>query len=414
MLEVVWPKKADILAWQELAKTARNTLVKIRENAEGIGCNFDLNGRHLVTQKISEYRDVDPIHATAPIVAELLEQYEQLSDAYRTRSEQSKDQYDQERNSRLEQVKAKNDEIGNLRSEHSAEVDHLKAKHWDEISEMRQRHREETNRDNKRHEEEVRDMRQQHDQLLDRTRSTNESARRKLLETIQEAQNKIITTQKQLEEAQKSHETAMAATLKRLEDEIRRAAEDKRKMEDGHKMQLLNEKQMYDADLETRSERYEKKLFKTKKAHHTEVTRLVSMQKQSAGELESYSGALLTRDIKEFSLLEMAELKVLSDGEIGDRFSGLSQEVDRLSRLDWNPNPKHWTKQIVQVFSSNDRAFRKQILQDQIWCLLREFIFCSPFRVFGDEGRLLETQWNERCGRGKYPPPVSYRRYSDF
>jgi len=51
--------------------------------------------------------------------------------------------------------------------------------------------------------------------------------------------------------------------------------------------------------------------------------------------------------------------------------------------------------------SGNQRKLKKQILQDSLWIILYTTIFSSPFRIFGDEGRALETQWSDAFGRDR-------------
>jgi hypothetical protein len=124
-------------------------------------------------------------------------------------------------------------------------------------------------------------------------------------------------------------------------------------------------------------------------------------EKSLREKIAEYSGALLARDRNDFNMVEHDVLEPMSDNEIEGRFVDLVQDVDRLSRLEWKQNPKGWTIQILRSLSSNQRLLKKQILQDIIWVILHEFVFCSPFRIFGEEGQALESQWNKECGTGK-------------
>ncbi|KAG0645703.1 hypothetical protein D0Z07_8513 [Hyphodiscus hymeniophilus] len=45
--------------------------------------------------------------------------------------------------------------------------------------------------------------------------------------------------------------------------------------------------------------------------------------------------------------------------------------------------------------SQNQQLFKKQVLQDAIWGILQQYIFASPFRPFGEEGRKLENAWRD-------------------
>ena len=40
-------------------------------------------------------------------------------------------------------------------------------------------------------------------------------------------------------------------------------------------------------------------------------------------------------------------------------------------------------------------------MQNTLWVILYEMIFCTPFRVFGEEGVKLDMQWLDKYGQGK-------------
>ncbi|OAL55641.1 hypothetical protein IQ07DRAFT_583093 [Pyrenochaeta sp. DS3sAY3a] len=111
-----------------------------------------------------------------------------------------------------------------------------------------------------------------------------------------------------------------------------------------------------------------------------------------------YSGALLERDKTTYNMFEGKLFEPLLDVEVETRFVELTEEVDTLSRLDWKANPSGWPEPVLLRLSRNQKTLKRQILKDTIWVILHDFVFCSPFRVFGDEGRALEAKWNEECG----------------
>jgi hypothetical protein len=114
-----------------------------------------------------------------------------------------------------------------------------------------------------------------------------------------------------------------------------------------------------------------------------------------------YSSTLLERDKITYNMIEGKNFEPLLDVEVEARFAALAEEVDILSRLDWKANPSGWSDPVLSRLSRNQKTLERQILKDTIWVTLHEFVFCSPFRVFGDEGRALESKWNEECGAGK-------------
>jgi ribosomal protein S17E len=131
--------------------------------------------------------------------------------------------------------------------------------------------------------------------------------------------------------------------------------------------------------------------FKTMKAQLEEAH--AAETKRLRRDIEAYSEDLLTRD----------DFKPMMDNEIKGRFLDLAQEIDTLARLEWKPNQKEWTNQILRRLSGNQRLLKKQILQDSVWVILHENIFSSPFKVFGEEGQRLESQWNDKYEQGWSP-----------
>ena len=80
-------------------------------------------------------------------------------------------------------------------------------------------------------------------------------------------------------------------------------------------------------------------------------------------------------------------------------FLEVVQMVDTLGRLVWKPNQKVWNDEKLRQLgkNQNQRVLKKSILQDLIWKIMLKHIFCSPFRVFGNEGEKLEKEWREQC-----------------
>jgi hypothetical protein len=108
-------------------------------------------------------------------------------------------------------------------------------------------------------------------------------------------------------------------------------------------------------------------------------------------DIEALNGALVARE----------HFKPLSDHDLKSLFSDLVIDIDHVARLGWKYNQTAWTEELLAQVAKNPRRIKKNILQESIWIALYENIFCSPFRVFGEEGRSLETQWNVAFGRGR-------------
>jgi len=178
-------------------------------------------------------------------------------------------------------------------------------------------------------------------------------------------------------ESEKKHLHAKISDMQQKHDSEK---EQMRKDFDSRKLQLERQKTEEEARLKSE---FEKKKAQLEAAHAAETKHLRK-------DIEAYTKALLARD----------EFKPMPDTEIKARFQDLAEEVDTLARLEWKPNQKEWTNQALRGLSGNDRLLKKQILQDSVWVILHETIFCSPFRVFGEEGRSLESQWNDVYGKG--------------
>jgi malate synthase len=119
----------------------------------------------------------------------------------------------------------------------------------------------------------------------------------------------------------------------------------------------------------------------------------VEQQAALRKDVEYPNGELLARD----------PYTPLTDHELKSPFQGLGNEIDALSRLKWKSNQAEWPNDLLGRLSDNQRKVKKQLAQDIVWIILYEKIFCSPFRVFGEEGQRLELQWNEAYGKGYDP-----------
>ena len=230
----------------------------------------------------------------------------------------------------------------------------------------------------------------EHDSIISRMRQEHDSE----ISRISQEHDSEISRMSQEHE---SHRARLIAQMAEMKQEHDSEQEQLRTSFDARKLHLERQKVEGEARLKSQ--------FETKKAqlesmHATEKRRL---QK----DIEAYSGALLTRD----------EFKPMPDNEIKARFLDLVQEIDALARLEWRSVQKEWTTQVLLGLSVNQRLLRKQILQDSIWVILHENIFCSPFRIFGEEGGSLESQWNDEYGKGwssGTPSPISLVAASDI
>jgi hypothetical protein len=82
----------------------------------------------------------------------------------------------------------------------------------------------------------------------------------------------------------------------------------------------------------------------------------------------------------------------------------LDQLVAKASKL-WQPQDLGWTDNLLARLApqNQQKTIRRQIIQDSVWVILNKNIFCSPFRVFGEEGERLEVEWKDGYREGKTP-----------
>lgn len=95
----------------------------------------------------------------------------------------------------------------------------------------------------------------------------------------------------------------------------------------------------------------------------------------------------------------------ITDRDLKTKLTELSSKVDSLGKLQWSPDRPTWRDDQLKQVSVNSKRLQKSIIQETVWLVLHEYILCSPFRVFGTEGIIMEKQWNDAYGNGPYANP---------
>lgn len=225
------------------------------------------------------------------------------------------------------------------------------------------------------------------------------NAEKEALQHLQEERNaEEKRLHSRISELQQQHESEIDRMQQEYESEMGRIRHEHESEEDRMHQEHKSEEDRMLKEHESNQALLRAKMEKMKQDHDSE-------QKQMRKELEAAHAEetkRLRRDIEAYSkdLLTRDDFKPMLDNEIKGRFLDLAQEIDTLARLEWKPNQKEWTNQVLRRLSGNQRLLKKQILQDSVWVILHENIFCSPFRVFGEEGRRLESQWNDTYEQG--------------
>jgi predicted nucleic acid-binding Zn-ribbon protein len=95
----------------------------------------------------------------------------------------------------------------------------------------------------------------------------------------------------------------------------------------------------------------------------------------------------------------------ITDRDLKTKFTELYSKVDSLGKLQWSPGRSTWRDDQLRQVRVNSKKLQKSIIQETVWLVLHEYILCSPFRVFGKEGKIMEKQWNDAYGNGPYANP---------
>ncbi|KAG4439729.1 hypothetical protein IFR05_004807 [Cadophora sp. M221] len=122
-------------------------------------------------------------------------------------------------------------------------------------------------------------------------------------------------------------------------------------------------------------------------AHEKEKVSLTRGLQES---VEVLKGALVRRD----------HFKAMSDHELSYRFQEISSEVDDIARIHWDQRQVSTWPFTDQSFrhSENERRMKQYLIQNTLWVILYERVFCTPFRILGEEGKALEREWLQRFG----------------
>ena len=309
------------------------------------------------------------------------------------------------------------EELKNMEEQHDAEIENMVGKHEAESGALK--------KENNILNSMITTMRAEHG----RTLRVMEEEHDTQIETKEEEHKKELERRRNIVDSlKKGHVAELANRDKRYEEELESQENRYTQELSAHKAEIATVKNAHAAELSNReadhrseltslNEKNTREQSSRAKLHADEMTKLKKQYREYLETLReehattvnalrndvvAYSGELLKRDQKTFNMVEGEPFEPMLDTDIEARFLDLAQDVDALSRLEWKAAPIGWTEQFLNAVSSNQRLLKKQILQDNIWTVLHEFIFCSPFRIFGDEGRTLEARWNEECGTGEH------------
>jgi chromosome segregation ATPase len=218
------------------------------------------------------------------------------------------------------------------------------------------------------------DLKFEHEQAMIRTADDNKDTEQQLVERYQ----------KQIAEKDR--------TLQRLKDSIQgQVAEQTRRYKD--KISALNS-QIDDLEanarkVEDRARRQFEDQEKRLKQTHQQEMRAVKQEK------ENLVGALVER----------SAFKGIADHVVEARFKKLAKAVDQFARTctNWDKNREmDWPcSENVLRTHENPRQMKQYFIQNNVWTLLYDNIFNTPFQCFGDDGQTYYEEWIGTFGESK-------------
>jgi hypothetical protein len=294
------------------------------------------------------------------------------------------------------------------------EIEVDRRKHDAQITRLRQEHVEALNTQKQKFDDAINKF-QEHSQQLQQSYEHNEEERRRTIEEDSKAQRKEHG--RAMESLKIDHRQAMEINVSEHEKEASQFQE----MIEHLRAEGRIQKQALETEKRRMQQRHEEGTNRILRSHREDADRLKQSHKDEINRLtreyEARTSQLaqehekrqidteraskqhqekLLLDIKSRNKALMARETTaqLSDGELRSMFANLANEVDTLARTKWIHNHSPWTNEAQAGMTDSPKRLQKQILQDTIWTSFFEHIFCSPFKVFGDEGQALDAQWN--------------------
>ena len=340
------------------------------------------NLAYVISSESSDGRE----RSVPDMVSHLVARYRQLQDLYRDLRRES-DLLKDEKNTleiafqaSQEKTQTQRDEWNNRAARYQSEIDRLK----DTVTRLRQSYEEANHGISKQREDLDNALKASHhaqEQLHQSHRRNVEDIQKQNATREADLRAKYEISERQMKEEHDSAVNHLGCVVDSLEKDL-----EKRKKEfELETMQLKQSHKIKQDKLKDNFNMYESQLKQTHK----------QQQERLQKDIQSRNKALIAREI----------YSPITDGELKSLFSSLVREVDSLARLKWTINQSPWPDEELSKISDTPKRLQKQIMKETIWDILYEQVFCSPFRVFGTEGSVLESEWNKAFGGGKSAQP---------
>ena len=270
--------------------------------------------------------------------------------------------------------------IGLLEKQHRNNVAHIENSTKEEVTRMK------TDCDNQIYQSHnsLRLTTERYENALESLRIESEHNRQRIIADNQAARDRIT---KGFEEEFEEEKVSMKNKLQGLKDHFH---EEIRIMQDQHSQELHGKDRAID-EIKTTKEVEERRI---EEKYAAERLRREEEHRSLRDDVETLKRALIKR----------SHFKTMSDRELSLRFQDLATEIDDVSRVRWdNTRESTWPfpDEVLRKLE-NERRSKQHVIQNTIWVILYERIFCTPFRVLGTEGELIEQDWIEKYGQGEF------------
>lgn len=258
----------------------------------------------------------------------------------------------QDFHNRQQETKTKHDnEIGRMKTNYENKIRQMKTNYENEIQQMRMRSRTENLR-------------------MQQVESEYESK-------IEKMGDQMKMKEGQMKDMERRHDAEQQNMLRIFDDREKEFMQEKLKLAEDHAAKTISLENQFEAEKSTLL------------THHAaEKARLKK-------DVENLNGALIARD----------HFKPLTDVELAQQFLDLDHEIEVVAGIEWKFNKTGWDEEPLQKMKNHQqRKFRKAFLHESIWIVLYDNVLSTPFKVFGDEGRLLEIQWADTFNKGGSSP----------
>jgi len=210
----------------------------------------------------------------------------------------------------------------------------------------------------------------------------------KVDEELKRTQSSLRMAKDKLTEGERSHSSEMDSARREFNSQL----EDSRQKMDSARRES-------NSLLEDSRQKHEQARMHMEAEHQRRVERLLDEAEQNEHNHQQET-ARLNKIIhgRTKAIVTRETFTPITDRDLKTKFTELYSKVDSLGRLQWSPGRSTWRDDQLRQVRINSKKLQKSIIQETVWLVLHEYILCSPFRVFGKEGKIMEKQWNDAYG----------------